>query len=167
MSTTSDCLEDQAAVWRDWLDEQSEAQAALDVELDEVDLASYGLAALEKAIDKGLAGIDRKVTRKSAALTTEIAALRRQLGALDVERQRHAEEAAAAQERIASLEAEGETLRASLAEAVKEIAGLRYELARDRAWRRMVEERKFAPVTEVVAIEQARRRTQAAIEGTE
>ena len=92
--------------------------------------------------------------------------LRRQLGALDVERQRHAEEAAAAQERIASLEAEGETLRASLAEAVKEIAGLRYELARDRAWHRMVEERKFAPVTEVVAIEQARRRTQAAIEGT-
>ena len=134
-------------------------QAALDVELDEVDLASFGLAALEQAVDKGLDSIGRKVTRKSAALTTEIAALARQLGALDVERQRHAEEAAAAQERIASLEAEGETLRASLAEAVKEIADLRYELARDRAWRRMIEERKFAPVTEVVAIEQARRRT--------
>lgn len=163
MSTPSDCLENRAATWRDWLDEQSEVQAALDIELDEVDLASFGLAALEEAVDKGLDSIGRKVTRKSAAITTEIAALRRQL---DIERQRQAENVAAAQERIASVEAEGETLRASLAEAVKEIAGLRYELARDRAWRRMVEERKFAPVTEVVAIEQARRRTQAAIEGT-
>ena len=166
MSAPNDCLEDRAATWRDWLDERSEDQAALEVELDEVDLASYGLAALEEAVDKELDSIGRKVTRKSAALTTEIAALRRQLGALDIERQHQAENVAAAQERIASLKAEGETLRASLAEAVKEIADLRYELARDRAWRRMLEERKFAPVTEVVAIEQARRRTQAAIEGT-
>ena len=163
MSAPNDCLEDQAAVWRDWLDEQSEAQAALDIELDEVDLASFGLAALEQAVDKGLDSIGRKVTRKNAALTNEIAALARQL---DVERRRHAEEAAAAQERVGSLMAEGETLSASLAEAVKEIADLRYELARDRAWRQMIEERKFAPVTEVIAIEQARRRTQAAIEGT-
>ena len=52
--SASDDLEDQAAVWRDWLDEQSEAQAALDIELDEVDLASFGLAALEQTVDKGL-----------------------------------------------------------------------------------------------------------------
>ena len=166
MSTTSDCLEDRAAAWRDWLDEQSEAQAALEVELDEVDLAAFGLAALDEAVDKGLDSISRKVTRKSAALTTEIAALRRQFGALDVERRRNAEEAAAAQKRIASLEADGETLRASLAEAIREVAEMRYEIARDRAWHKMIEERKFAPVTEVIAIEQARRRTQAAIEGT-
>jgi chromosome segregation ATPase len=107
-----------------------------------------------------------RLHRKSAAaLTTEIAALRRQLGALDVAHRRHAGEASAARERIASLEAEDGTLRASLAEAVKEIAELRYEIARDRAWHKMIEERKFAPVTEVIAIEQARRKTQAAIEG--
>ena len=165
MSAKNNDLEDQAATWRDWLDEQSETQAALDVELDEVDLTSFGLAALQRATDKGLAEIDRKVGKKSASFIGHIAVLRHRLDDLAADRQRHGEEAAAAQERIASLEAEGETLRASLAEAVKEIAGLRYELARDRAWRRMVEERKFAPVTEVVAIEQARRRTQLAIEG--
>ena len=163
MSTPSDCLENRAATWRDWLDEQSEVQAALDIELDEVDLASFGLAALEEAVDKGLDSIGRKVTRKSAAITTEIAALRRQL---DIERQRQAENVAAAQERIASVEAEGETLARASPKRSRRSAGLRYELARDRAWRRMVEERKFAPVTEVVAIEQARRRTQATIEGT-
>jgi chromosome segregation ATPase len=104
--------------------------------------------------------------RKSADLTIEVAALRRQLGALDVAHRRHAEETAAAQKRIASLEAEAEKLGASLAGAVKEVAELRYEIARDRAWHKMIEERKFAPVKEVIAIEQARRRTQAAIEGT-
>lgn len=157
----SEPLEDRAAAWRDWLDEQSEAQNAFEVELDETDLAAFGLAALEEAIDKGLDLIGRKVTRKSAALTTEIATLTRQLGALEVERRRQAEEA---QKRIASLKAEGETLRASFAEAVKEIAELRYELARDRAHRAMLEQRKF-DVPGTVALEQARRRTQSAIEG--
>ena len=76
MSTTSDCLEDLAAAWRDWLDEQSEAQAALDVELDEVDLAAYGLAALEQAVDKGLELRSTVRLRERAPPSpTEIAAL--------------------------------------------------------------------------------------------
>jgi chromosome segregation ATPase len=165
MSTTSDSLEDRASWWANWLDARVEEQLELDVELDDGDLIAFAAAALQAATDKAVAEIDRKVGKKSASLIGHLAVLRHRIDDLAADRQRHGEEAAAAQQRIASLEAEAEKLCASLAEAVKEVAEMRYEIARDRSWHRMIEERKFAPVTEVVAIEQARRRTQLAIQG--
>jgi predicted RNase H-like nuclease (RuvC/YqgF family) len=131
-------------------DEDEDSPAVVDVE---------AVAAAFAFLDEGFS---ERIERQAVKSQTQIAALTRQCARQRLARRRdhaaHAKATAVQSDRIAALEA-------SLADAAKAIAELRFELARDRSWHRMIEERKFAPIVEVVAFEAAKRRTQRAIEG--
>jgi septal ring factor EnvC (AmiA/AmiB activator) len=163
-----DSLEGRAETWRDRLDDRAELELDLDPDgepLSPVDLACFGLAMLQKAVDRSLVEADGKTLKQGASLNGRVSVLQLRLRELEAERQRQAEEAGALRERVARLETEALKANAKLTEAAKAIADLRYELARDRSYARMVNERRFAPIAETTALAAARKRTDLAIQG--
>lgn len=163
-----DTLTDHAERWRDWLDNCSDVEdLALDEDeaLDPADLAAYGLAALQRATDVALAEVDRKTLKTGTALNGRVSVLQQRVRELETDREQHAAAGNALRERVASLETSLKQANAGLAEAVKAIANLKLEAARDRSYVRMINERRYAPIAETSALEAARRRTDLTIQG--
>lgn len=156
-------FEARAVHWQKWLDLQVEIEVTGggDVDPDHADFMPEIIAAHHDVLDQEIAEHDAKMRRENGDLRRQIVS---QEIAHATERRARTTEAAALRRRIGALETQLAAEREARETLRKEIAGLAKELARDRAHRRLLDARRSYPRSSRVELEKAKRRTDAAIE---